>query len=91
MRVDFADGSIANSWFPTALATSKENLQEIQDVVNDIMFDQITSYDKVVEICGGEGLDETANLYVYEGNYNYWINLIPIKGDYNYYINVYKK
>lgn len=91
MRCDFADGHLANQWFPTDLANETENLHEIQNVVNKIMFEEIPSYDKVVELCGGEGIDKTTNFFIYEGNYNYWINLIPIRGEYNYYIHVYKK
>lgn len=92
MRCDFADGSIANTWFPTALAKKDGvNLQEIQDVVNEIMFKEITSFEKVVELCNGQGYDFRSNLFVYEGKYNYRIDLIPAKGDYNYYIHVYEK
>lgn len=92
MRCDFADGGIANSWFPTELASdSKVDLHEIQKVVNLIMFDEITTFDKVVELCGGRGYDNRTNMYVHVGNYNYRVDMIPVMGDYNYYIHVYCK
>ncbi|PLS19606.1 hypothetical protein CVD28_04095 [Bacillus sp. M6-12] len=92
MRCDFADGRLANKWFPTELA-SKEgvNLKEIQNIVNAIMFEEITTFDKVIELCEGLGYDNTSNRFVYEGEYHYWINLVPVAGDYNYYIHVYEK
>jgi hypothetical protein len=92
MRCDFADGRLANSWFPTELAKKEGvDLHEIQKIVNEIMFEEITTFDKVVELSGGEGYDYRSNRFVYEGKYNYWIDLNPVKGDYNFYIHVYEK
>lgn len=92
MRCDYQEGSIANTWFPTEL-TKKEgvNHREIQEIVNEIMFKEITSFDKVIELCGGQGYENRCNRFVYKGDYNYWIDLIPVKGDYNFYIQVYEK
>ena len=92
MRCDFADGGIANSWFPTEMAMSgKVNLHEIQKVVNLIMFEEITTFDKVVKLCGGTGYDMRTNLYLHTADFNYRIDMIPVMGDYNYYIHVYVK
>jgi hypothetical protein len=92
MRCDFQDGSLANSWFPTDHSKDENvNLTDIQNTVNSVMFDELTTFEKVVELCGGEGYDFRQNRFFVEGDYNYWIDLIPAKGDYNYYIHVYTK
>lgn len=91
MRCDFADGYLSNSWFPAELS-GQVNLAEIQKMVNVIMFEKITTFDEVVELCGGRtGYDRRTNLYLHTTDFNYRIDMIPVMGDYNYYIHVYTK
>lgn len=92
MRCDFNDGKLANTWFGTALAKEEAvDLKDIQETVNTIMFEEIPTFDKLVEMCGGMGYDKEKNLFLVQGDYNYWIRLLPAKGDYNLYINVYNQ
>lgn len=98
MRVYFdGDVQLCNSWFPSSnmreLANTygKRLLVELQDVLNDIMFNKLNTFDKVIDTCGGYGYDYEANRFTQFGQCNYWIRLIPAKGDYNYYIKDYIK
>lgn len=97
MRVDFSDGSLANTWLPSESMEGFINkydmagVEEIQKVVNEIQFELIDTFAKVQELCNGYGYDHQTNMYVSYGKCNYWIKLVPVQGDYNYYIKVYIK
>lgn len=90
MRCDFNDERLANSWFGETLAKEDGvNLKVIQETMNTIMFEEIPTFDKLVDMCGGMGYDKEQNRFLVQGDYNYWIRLLPAKGDYNLYIHVY--
>jgi len=93
MRVDFADGSLSNKWTSTELITTVDHslLREAQDIANDIQFNSLDTFDKVVEECGGEGYKFECNRFCSSDKFNYWVKLIPTMGDYNYYIKIYLK
>lgn len=92
MRFDFNDGenSLCNSWFPSQEIT-QEDINEIQPIVNNVMFDIFFSFSKIIEECNGEGYSNTKLLERETDHFDYCIKLIPVMGDYNGYIFVYRK
>ena len=92
MRFDFNDGesALANRWNPY-LEITKEEIDEIQPKVNQIMFDMFNTFSSIIKECGGTGYNLTKTIYEETNNILYAIKLIPVKGDYNGYIFVYRK
>lgn len=92
MRFDFNDGekALANRWNPY-LEMSMEEIKEVQEKVNEIMFDMFNTFSSIIEECGGTGYEKTKTIYQDTDNILYAIKLIPVKGDYNGYIFVYRK
>ena len=90
MRFDYNDGGICNRWFPYQ-NLSKEDIEEIQPKVNEIMFDRFKTFGDVIKECCGESYDKTKLLEEETANFKYAIKLQPVKGDYNGYIFVYRK
>lgn len=90
MRFDFADGGMCNKWFPYQ-DLSREDIESIQPVVNDIMFNTYNTFDKIIEECGGTGYNYEKTIYKEEKDFLYAIKLIPAMGAYNGYIYVYRK
>lgn len=94
MRFDFYDGSLANSWNEKELIKklreeNKIDLKVLQMELNEIQFELIKSYEKVVELCGGEGYNNETLLYIEYENFKYVIKLVPVNS-YSY-IYAYKK
>lgn len=95
MRFDFYNGSLANSWNEKELIKrlkeeNKIDLKELQQEINEIQFELIKNYEKVVELCGGEGYNNEILLYIEYKNFKYVIKLVPVRDSYSY-IYAYKK
>lgn len=102
MKCDFIDKRMANNWNPTERAKSKSTneLKIIQKVINQIM-DKYDTFKKITDECDSYyntevdyiscGLLFIVDLFAIEGNFNYWIRLIPQKGERNIYISVFDK
>lgn len=92
MRFDFNDGetALATKWNPY-LELSKDEIEEIQPKVNNIMFDKFNSFSSIIEECDGMGYEKTKVIHEDVNNFVYATKLIPVKGDYNGYIFIYRK
>ena len=90
MRCDFTTGSLANSWKQIKDDMSTSELHEVQQHVNDIM-NQVPSYQWIVELCGGEGLENAENRFAESENFFYWVSFIPIYDSYHFYVYAYRK
>lgn len=95
MRIDWYDGSLANTWSPTKLIIELNNkkvvdLQQLQQELNIIQFEKLKNFDEVIKYCGGGGFENETLLYVVGKNQNYIVKLIPLKDSYSY-IYVYNK
>lgn len=95
MRFDFYNGSLANSWNEKELIKrlkeeNKVDLKVLQLELNEIQFELIKNYEKVVDICGDEGYDNETLLYIEYKNLKYVVKLIPVIDSYSY-IYAYKK
>ena len=92
MRFDFNDGerALANRWNPY-LEITREEINQIQPIVNEIMFNTFNSFSSIIKECNGTGYEKTKTIYKDEDNFLFAIKLIPVQGDYNGYIFVYRK
>ena len=95
MRFDFYDGGIANQWNPRELIIELNNKKEIdlkklQEEINYIQFTLIEEFNKVVELCNGNGYDKETLVYIELEEGKYVIKLIPVKDSYSY-IYTYKR
>ncbi|WP_238881770.1 hypothetical protein [Clostridium sp. YIM B02551] len=95
MRFDFYDGSLANQWNPRELIIELNNekqidLKKLQQELNQVQFDLIINFKKVVELCGGTGYNNETLLYIDFEVAKYVVKLIPVR-DYYSYIYTYIK
>ena len=95
MRFDFYDGRLSNQWNPRDLIIELNNRREIdlrklQQELNYIQFTLIEEFNKVVELCNGNGYDKETLVYIELEEGKYVIKLIPVKDSYSY-IYVYKR
>ena len=95
MRFDFYDGRLANQWNPSELIIELNNRREIdlrklQQELNYIQLTLIEEFNKVVELCNGNGYDKETLVYIELEEGKYVIKLIPVKDSYSY-IYTYKR
>nr|WP_304358550.1 hypothetical protein [Clostridium paraputrificum] len=95
MRFDFYDGRLSNQWNPRDLIIELNNRREIdlrklQQELNYIQFTLIEEFNKVVELCNGNGYDKETLVYIELEEGKYVIKLIPVKDSYSY-IYTYKR
>lgn len=89
LRCDFADGRLSQNWFGQGLLNNNEIAEVSKKLIG--INELIPNYDFIVDLCGGEGLDKSANRFTASDNFIYWINFIPVMDSYHYYVHVYKK
>lgn len=95
MRFDFYDERLANQWNPRDLIIQLNNKKEIdlkklQEELNHIQFELIKDFNKVKELCRGNGYSNEILLYIDLDVGKYVVKLIPVKDSYSY-IYTYKK
>ena len=95
MRFDFYDGRLSNQWNPSELIIELNNRREIdlrklQQELNYIQLTLIEEFNKVVELCNGNGYDKETLVYIELEEGKYVIKLIPVKDSYSY-IYTYKR
>lgn len=94
MRGDFADGRLANRWFPTAQTfdgLTSEEKQEIQMVCNELLCQHVDTFEKIVAYCGAQGYGNETNLFTQSEHFDYWVRLNPVQEDYAIYIHTYRQ
>lgn len=89
MRVDWYDGRICNQWNPTKLLLelktgSKIDLKKLQQELNYLQFELLSSFERVQKYCKGTGYDKEKNFAISLDYCNYAVKLIPVKDDYSY-------
>lgn len=92
MIFDFYEGpkSLSNKWIPSTGLTA-DDIKEVTQKVNNIMFDRFNNYDKIVDECGGQGYDREKLIEEETDNFYYATKLIPVRLVVNGYIFVYRK
>lgn len=97
MRIDWAGsrGNLCNQWNPTKLLMelktgSKIDLKKLQQELNYLQFELLSSFERVQKYCKGTGYDKEQIFTISLDYYNYAVKLIPVKDAYSY-IYVYLK
>ena len=89
MRIDWYDGRLWNQWNPTNLLTelktsSSLELEKLQQELNYLQFELVSSFQEVQEYCKGTGYDRETLFTVSLDYADYAIKLIPVKDAYSY-------
>lgn len=92
MRLDWLGSRIdhvCNQWFPSpqfveAMLQNNLSIQALQEVLNELIFNQLNSFDRVIEQCGGEGYCYEQLFKIQTQKFNFFIRLKPVKDDYSY-------
>lgn len=89
MRIDWYDGKLCNQWNPSKLlidlkTSSKIDLGKLQQELNYLQFELLSSFQRVEKYCNGTGYDKEQIFTISLDCYNYAIKLIPVKDAYSY-------
>jgi hypothetical protein len=91
MRIDWAGSGdkLCNQWNPSKLLTdlktsSKIDLSKLQQELNHLQFELLSSFQRVEKYCNGTGYDKEQIFTISLDCYNYAIKLIPVKDAYSY-------
>ena len=87
MKFDFYDGCLANSWHWRSERNdfSKEEITELQDQVNNIVFDILGDFKKVKALVDKANKDREVLYYAtFNKLFNFVIKLTGYKEEYNY-------
>lgn len=89
VRIDWYDGKLCNQWNPTNLlielkSSSKIDLGKLQQELNYLQFELLSSFRRVENYCNGTGYDKERIFTISLEYFNYAIKLKPVKDDYSY-------
>lgn len=91
MRIDWAGsgGKLCNQWNPTNLLTelktdSKIDLGKLQQELNYLQFELLSSFQRVEKYCGGTGYDRETLFSISLDSADFAIKIIPVKDAYSY-------
>lgn len=92
MRLDWVGSrkdEVCNQWFPSSqmnqlLVEHPISIQQLQQELNDLIFNQLDVFDKVIEKCGGEGYKHEETFKVESESFNFFIRLKPVQDDYSH-------
>ncbi|MCB2354726.1 hypothetical protein [Clostridium estertheticum] len=89
MRSDWADGRLCNQWNPTNLLAELKtdsgiDLVKLQQELNYLQFEVLSSFEGVGKYCGGTGYDKELLLTISLEVAEYAIKLTTVKDAYSY-------
>ena len=92
MRLDYCSSrpnEVCNQWFPSSqmnqvLMEHPISIQQIQQELNELIFNQLDVFDKVIEKCSGEGYKHEETFKVESECFNFFIRLKPVQDDYSH-------
>lgn len=91
MRIDWAgsSGNLCNQWNPSKLLTdlktsSKIDLTKLQQELNYLQFELLSSFQRVEKYCNGTGYNKEQVCTISLDYHNYAIRLLPVKDTYSY-------
>ena len=92
MRLDYCSSrpnEVCNQWFPAAqmnqvLMEHPISIQQLQQELNELIFNQLDVFDKVTEKCGGEGYKREETFKVESESFKFFIRLKPVQDDYSH-------
>lgn len=98
MRLDWSGSRInevCNQWFPEEqleiiIANNELSVRSLQNQINEIIFKQLDTFDKVIHRCKGEGYSYEETFRIQTDDFNFFVRLKPVSGEYSYifsYVN----
>lgn len=92
MRLDYCGSrtnEVCNQWFPSqqmnqVLMEHQILIQQLQKELNELIFNQLDVFDKVIEKCSGEGYKHEETFKVESECFNFFIRLKPVQDDYSH-------
>lgn len=97
MRIDWCGsyGQLCNQWFPSQndssmIQTHPICLETLNQQLNDLMFHQLNTFEKVINRCQGEGYQYEETFKVEGEEFDFFIRLKPVRDEYSH-IFVYLK
>ena len=88
MRIDWCGSyrKICNQWFPSQnYSTSIQNhqicIETLKQQLNDLMFNVLNTFEKVIERCQGEGYQYEETFRVEGDEFNFFIRLKPVRDE----------
>jgi hypothetical protein len=89
MRIDWADGKLCNQWNPTNFllelkTAQKIGLKELQQELNYLQFELLSSFQTIEKYCDGTGYDNETLFSISLETAYYAIKAIPVKDTYSY-------
>lgn len=92
MRLDYCSSrpnEVCNQWFPSSqmnqvLMEDLNSIQQLQQELNELIFNQLDVFDKVIEKCSGEGYKHEETFKVESECFNFFIRLKPVQDDYSH-------
>ena len=98
MRLDWSGSrrdEVCNQWFPSqhfeeVKAQSDISIPLLQETLNELIFNQLDVFGKVIEKCEGEGYGYEQLFKVETSALNLFVRLKPVRDEYSY-VFVYDK
>lgn len=90
MRLDWLGSrkdEVCNQWFPDPMYDSTRgsiSYQQLQQELNELIFDELGTFEQVIQRCEGEGYDHEVVFKVEGKELNYFIRLVPVQTSYSY-------
>ena len=92
MRLDWLGSrrdEVCNQWFPSqrfeeVITQYDISIQQLQPELNELIFNQLDVFEKVIETCGGEGYKHEETFKVESESFNFFIRLKPVQDDYSH-------
>lgn len=91
MRLDWLGSrkdEVCNQWFPDPMYDSRRgkefSCQQLQHEINKLIFDELGTFEKVIQRCEGKGYDHEVVFKVEGKDLNYFIRLVPVQSSYSY-------
>ena len=92
MRLDWSESrrdEVCNKWLPSQQfddVVDKYNISipALQVLINELIFEQLDVFSKVIDRCIGEGYHYEQLLKVETTDFNFYLRLKPVKDEYSY-------
>lgn len=92
MRLDWSGSrrdEVCNQWFPSQqfeeiMTSSNGSIPLLQETLNELIFNKLNVFGKVIEKCQGEGYGYEQLFKVETSAFNLFVRLKPVRDEYSY-------
>ena len=89
MRLDWSGSRIdevCNQWYPSpqfdeVITKYDISIQSLQEWLNELIFNQLNVFNRVIDQCGGESYSYEQTFKVETSDFNFFIRLKPVRGE----------